>query len=147
MKTTPPDLQNIDNNSDSEHSSKEGPTSSLLLNPRKRVQRNVMNIRHSNVKRYFTSMDRIRVLQIEHNWTHRHALSAWLTSTMDPEEGYINTSVPDISLRAYKVSKKGNNPGLPNYREAMEGEHVKEFKAAMKKEITALEKHGTWTRF
>ena len=64
---------------------------------------------------------------------------------MDPEEGYIDTSVPDISLRAYKASKKGKNPDLPNYREAMEGEHADEFKAAMKKEITALEKHGTWT--
>ena len=58
---------------------------------------------------------------------------------MDPEEGYIDTSVPAISLRVYKLSKKGNNPGLPNYREVMEGEHVEEFKVAMKKEVTALE--------
>ena len=27
----------------------------------------------------------------------------------------------------------------------MEGKHVEEFKISMKKEITALEKHGTWT--
>ena len=80
-----------------------------------------MNIGHFNVKSYFTSVDRTRELQVEHKWTQRHALVAWLTSTMDPEEGYIYTSVPDISLRACKASKKGNNTDLPNYREAMEG--------------------------
>ena len=64
---------------------------------------------------------------------------------MDPEEGYIDTSIPDISLRAYKTSKKGKNPDLPNYMEAMGGDHAEEFKDVMKKEITALEKHGTWT--
>ena len=104
-----------------------------------------MNIGHINVKSYFASVDRTRELQLENNWTQRHALAAWLTDTMDPDEGYIDTSVPDISLRAFKASKKGNNPDLPNYREAMEGEHSDNFKLAMKKEITALEKHGTWT--
>jgi hypothetical protein len=140
-----PHLHHDHSRSESDERSKEGPTASLRLNPRKRVQRKVMNIGHSNVQSYFASMDRTRELQIEHNWTQRHALAAWLTSTMDPEEGYLDTSIPDISLRAYKASKKGNNPDLPNYREAMEGEHAEEFKAAMKKEITALEKHGTWT--
>ena len=90
-------------------------------------------------------MERTRELQVEHNWTQMHALSAWLTSTMDPEEVYIDTSIPDISLRAYKASKKGKHPDLPNYREAMEGEHDEEIKDTMKKEITTLEKHGTWT--
>ena len=80
-----------------------------------------MNIGHSNVQSYFVSMDRTRELQIEHNWTQRHALSAWLTSTMDPEEGYIDTSIPDLSIWAYKASKKGKNPGPSNYIEAMEG--------------------------
>ena len=80
-----------------------------------------MNIGHSNVKSYFASMDRTRELQMEHNWTQRHALAAWLTPTMDPEEGYIDISIPDISLRAYKASKKSKNPDLPNYRNAMEG--------------------------
>jgi hypothetical protein len=69
-------------------------------------------------------MDRTRELQVEHKWTQRHALVSWLTSTMDPEEGYIDTSIADISLRAYKASKKGKNPDLLNYREGMEGEHA-----------------------
>ena len=103
-----------------------------------------MNIGHANVKSYFASMERTRELQLENNWTQRHAMVAWATQNMDPEEGYIDTSVPDMSFRAYKASKKGNNPDLPNYREAMEGEHAEEFKSAMKKEINALEKHGTW---
>ena len=82
--------------------------------------------------------------QVEHNWTQRHALEAWLTSTVDPEEGQIETSMPDISLGAHKASKKGNNPDLPNCTDAMEGEHAEEFKVAMKKEIDTLEQHATW---
>ena len=37
--------------------------------------------------------------------------------TMDPEEGFLDTSIPDLSLKAFKASKKGNNPDLPNFRE------------------------------
>jgi hypothetical protein len=141
----PPSLKDADSDSDSDSSSSEAPISSLRLSTRKRVQRKVMNIGHTNVRSYFASMDRTRELQLEHKWTQRYALASWLTSTIDPEEGYIDISIPDISLRAYKASKKGKNPDLPNYREAMEGEHTDEFKEAMKKEITALKKHGTWT--
>ena len=102
VKIPPPDLQHNDSGSASDHSVIEGPTSSLRLDPRKRVQRKLMNIGHSNVKSYFASVDRTRKLQVEHKWTHRHALAAWLTSIMDPEEGYIDTSVPNIRLRVYK---------------------------------------------
>ena len=87
----PPDLRSTHSDSESDSSSSEAPISSLRLSTRKRVQRKVMNIGHSNVQSYFTSMDRTRELLVEHNWTQRHALSAWLTSTMDPEEGYIDT--------------------------------------------------------
>ena len=104
-----------------------------------------MNIGHTNVKSHFASVERTRELQLENNWTQRHALAAWLTETMDPEEGHIDTSVPDTSIKAFKASKKGNDPDLPNCREAMEEEYTEEFKMAMEKEISALEKHGTWT--
>ena len=43
-----------------------------------------------------------------------------------------------------KAAKKGKNPDLPSYREAMEGPHRKEFEKAMQKEIADLEKHGAW---
>ena len=51
-----------------------------------------------------------------------------------------------MSLRAFKAAKKGHNPDLPNFREAMEGPHSEEFKKAMamEKEIKQLEDHGTW---
>ena len=103
-----------------------------------------MNIGHSNVKSHFASVDRTREPLAEHDWTQRHALAAWSTSAVDPEEGHIDTSAPGIGLRAHKASKKGINPDPPNSRETMEGEHAEEFKVAMKKEITALEKHETW---
>ena len=122
----------------------EGPIASLRLNPRKRVQRQVMNIGQTNVKSYFSALDRARELQVENRWTQRHALVAWMTETMDPEEGFVDTSIPDLSMRAFKASKKGKNPDLPNFREAMEGEHREEFKKAMEKEIRELEGHGTW---
>ena len=67
-----------------------------------------------------------------------------MAEVTDPEEGFIDTSIPDVSLRAFKASKKGKNPDLPNHREAMEGPHREEFKKAMQKEIEALESHGTW---
>ena len=61
----PPNLQQNGSRSESDHSVTEGPTSSLRLQPRKRIQRKLMNIGHSNVKSYFTSMDLTRELQIE----------------------------------------------------------------------------------
>ena len=67
-----------------------------------------------------------------------------MTEQFDPEEGFLDKSRPNISLRAFKAAKKGSNPDLPNYREAMEGEHWEEFKKAMQKEVEQLEKHETW---
>ena len=95
-----PHPESVDSGSESEHKSTEGPTASLGLNPRKRTQRKVMNIRHSSVKSYFSSVDRTRELQVEKKLTQMHALMAWLTSTIDPEEGCLDTSVPPFCLRA-----------------------------------------------
>ena len=92
-----------------------------------------MNIGHTNVKSYLTSVKRTRELQVERQWNQIHALMPWLTFTKYPEEGYLDTSTPDLSLRAYKSSKKGNNPELSNYRESMEGGHSDAFKKAMEK--------------
>ena len=72
-----PDLHQDGSTSEIDQSATKGPTSSLRLNPRQRVQRKLMNIGHSNVKSYFASMDRARELQIEHNWTQRYALMVW----------------------------------------------------------------------
>ena len=68
----------------------------------------------------------------------------WFLETQDPEDDFTDISEPDLSLRAYKAAKKGKNPDLPNYREAMEGPHAVEFKQAMQLEIESLEKWGTW---
>ena len=65
-ENNPPYLQYNDSGSESDHSVTEGPTSSIRLNPRKKVQRKVMNIGHSNVKSYLASVDRTRELQVEH---------------------------------------------------------------------------------
>ena len=78
----PPSLKDIDSGSENDSTSSEAPISSLRLGSRKRVQRKMMNIGHSNVQSYFASMNRTRELQVEHNWTQRHALSTWLTSTI-----------------------------------------------------------------
>ena len=71
-------------------------------------------------------------------------MASFMVEVKDSEEGFIDTSVPDVSLRAFKASKKGKNPDPQNHREAMEGPHREEFKKAMQKEIEALEAHGTW---
>ena len=39
----------------------------------------------------------------------------------------------------------GTNQVLPNFSEAMEGEHPEALKLAIQQEIRALEKHGTWS--
>lgn len=51
--------------------------------------------------------------------------------TQDQEDDFTDISEPDLSLRAYKAAKKGKDPDLPNYREAMEGSHDVEFKQAI----------------
>ena len=58
----------------------------------------------------------------------------------DPEDGFIDTSAPDLSLRAMKASKKGRNPDLPSIQDALSGPHREEFQKAMQKEVEALEK-------
>ena len=122
----------------------DGPAASLRLNPRNRRQNIPMNIGSTGMKSYFAALDRAQELKRANKWTQRQALVSWLVESMDPEEGYLDTSVPDLSLRAFKASKKGNNPDLPNYREAMTGPHRKDFEKAMQREIEALESHGTW---
>ena len=81
---------------------------------------------------------------MQNNCTQRRALVSWLTEITDPEEGFIDTSVPDLSLRAMKASKKGRNPDLPSIQDALSGPHREEFQKAMQKEVEALEKWGTW---
>ena len=103
-----------------------------------------MNIQSTNTKSYFAALDRVRQLREECKWTQRQALAMWMAEVTDPEEGHIDTSIPDVSLRAMKAAKKGKNPDLPSHCEAMEGPHRKEFEKAMQKEIADLEKHGTW---
>ena len=68
-------------------------------------------------------------------------MAFFLLTTLDPEEGFMDMSIPDISLKAFKAAKKGRNPDLPNFREAVEGPHAEEFKKAIQKEISQLEKH------
>ena len=103
-----------------------------------------MNISTTHTKSYFATYDRVRQLQEENRWTQRSALAHWVLESMDPEGGYIDVSEPDMTLRAYKATTKGLNPDLPNYRQAMEGPHVAEFKEAMRKEIESLISWGTW---
>ena len=123
----------------------EGPTASIRLNPRQgRGQRNILNVKSTSVKSYLATLERVRELRAECKWTQRQALAAWMAEVTDPEEGFIDTSIPDVTLRAMKASKKGKNPDLPNCCEAMEGPHREQFKEAMQKEVDALEKHGTW---
>ena len=123
----------------------EGPTASIRLNPRAgRGQRDILNVKSTSVKSHFAALERVRELRAECKWTQRQALASFMAEVTDPEEGFIDTSIPDVSLRAFKASKKGKNPDLPNHREAMEGPHREEFKKAMQKEIEALEAHGTW---
>ena len=103
-----------------------------------------MNIASTHMKSYFALVDHVREMQSRCKWTQKCALASWLLESMDPEEGFLDTSIPDLSLRAYKAAKKGKNPDLPTLREAMEGLHSKEFRATMEKETEELQAHGTW---
>ena len=67
-----------------------------------------------------------------------------MAEVTDPEEGFIDIDILNVSLRAMKAVKKGKNPDLPSHHEAMEGLHGKEFEKATQKKIADLEKHGTW---
>ena len=75
-----PPLESVKSKSESESKSTEGPTTSLRLNPRKRTQRKVMNVGHSNVKSHFAPVDRTRELQLERNWTR--GVPWWLGSLL-----------------------------------------------------------------
>ena len=77
----------------------DGPIASLRLNPRRRAQRQVMNIGDTNVKSYFAAVDRMQELRAENQNTQRFALAVFYSQIMDPEEGFIDTSGPDILLR------------------------------------------------
>ena len=90
----------------------------------------MMNIADTNTKSYFTTLERVRELQEVNRWSQRSALAHWALETMDPDHGFIDESEPDFTLWAYKATTKGNNPDLPNYRQAMEGPHSDEFKVA-----------------
>ena len=103
-----------------------------VIGKRNRVQRTVMNIADTNTKSYFTTLERVRELQEVNRWSQRSALAHWALETMDPDHGFIDESEPDFTLWAYKATTKGNNPDLPNYRQAMEGPHSDEFKVAMR---------------
>ena len=104
----------------------EGPTASIHLNPRRnRGEISRMNIQSTNTKSYFAALDRVRQLREECNWTQRQALTMWMAEVTDPEEGFIDTSIPDVLLRAMKAAKKGKNPDLPSHCETMEGPHEK----------------------
>ena len=118
--------------------------SSLRLSTRVRKQTQMMNIQSTNIKSCFATLARVAELRTENKWTQRSALAFWLLSTLDPEDGFMDMSVPGLSLKAFKAAKTGRNPDLPNFREAMEGPHSEEFKKAMEKEIAQLEEHGAW---
>ena len=68
----------------------------------------------------------------------------WMAEVTDSEEGFIDTGILDVSLRAMKSAMKGKNPDLPSHCEVMEGPHQREFEKATQKEIADLEKHSTW---
>ena len=64
----------------------EGHATFLHLNPRRKIQRKVMNIGDTNVQSHFASVARASKLQVEIDWTQCHDLAAWMTETMDSEE-------------------------------------------------------------
>ena len=94
-----------------------------------------MNIQSTNSKSHFAALDRVRQLREECKWTQRQALAMWMAEMTDPEEGFMDVCIPDLSLRAMKTAKKWKNPDLPSHCEAMEGPHGKEFEKAMQKEF------------
>ena len=67
-----------------------------------------------------------------------------LNLLLDHEFGLFNGLNPGFSPWLMKAAY-GTDPDQPSLHEAMRGEHREDFLAAMTKEISALEKHGTWT--
>ena len=58
----------------------------------------------------------------------------------DFDTGILNINDP----RAYAAKTKQHDPDMPSFHEAMNGENVDDYVAAMKKEITQLVKQNTW---
>ena len=83
--------------------------------------------------------------------SHANTVSAecmvayWTMLNTDPRTGQIDDFEPVYTNMAFKAAKrKSGNPDIPNYREAMAGEHREAFKLAMEKELQGLADKGTW---
>ena len=92
----------------------------LRSSRRSRKQTEILNISSNNTKTYATMIKHVSGLQAVNRYTQRAALAFWMLQTLDPEGNYSDTSIPDLSLRAYKATKKGRNPDIPILTEAME---------------------------
>ena len=73
--------------------------------------------------------------------------AAYLSTSLfcDPEEGTVEEFLHGVNETPWGlVSKKGKDPDLPTYAEAMGGPHSEEFKKGQEHEIAQLKKKDTW---
>ena len=69
-----------------------------------------MNIQSTNTKSHFAALDEVKQLGAEYKLTQqtqRQALAMWMAEVTDPKEGFMDTIIPSVSLRAMKAAKKG----------------------------------------
>ena len=85
-----------------------------------------------------------KIVHPEQRHTQRFVLVNWLLKNIDPQNSFIDLSIPDVTLFVFKTVKKNNNPDLSNYRETILNEHRKNFKKIIFVEIKILKKYGTW---
>ena len=71
--------------------------------------------------------------------TAQGQIAYWMMLSMDPATGSLDDFMPAYTMMALKAARKTKDPDLPNYAEAMAGEHRAEFEKAMIKEIEELE--------
>ncbi len=82
----------------------------------------------------------VRLTRQAYDYNYLYAL------LMDQEYGVMQDMVPDVLERCPTLMKaQSNDPDLPPLHVALAGPHREEFLAAMRDEISELEKHGTWT--
>ncbi len=94
---------------------------------------------------YMELVDYIRKRAIQDTVSAECMVAYWTMLNTDPNIGHLDDFEPMYTDMAFKaVRQKSRNPDTPNYREAMTGDHRKEFKRAMEKELQSLSDKGTW---
>ena len=86
---------------------------------------------------YFT---RVHVPTVLHADSHEQRLAYLAAVHTDYETGELDTLDP----RVYAARSKQNDPDMPNFNQAVYGEHADEWLEAMREEVSKLLKAKTW---